>query len=374
MALEIEFEDDDQTDVAWPSEGLDTGGGGAGVGVGADSGAARRTGADDGDPSTLVVGSSRRSLAALMPLRLKQQLPFHVGILVAAFVVGASTVSGFLAGRTAAQGRTVIELHMAAGNAYSMSPDTQPDGGQWTDTFVRQVSLSLVNDGPDPVTLLFGAVSGPYQHGKFNLPRTGTTIAAGATATLHAATTVDCRGVFGALRLNNGNSSPLNTVANFKVATADGRTGDTSLLVDLASAEVVSDVCSHIPPPIQIGSPQPSPLIPPSSYRITYPIANAAPFPVQVTSLPASVHQWMTAGGLSISANGDSVVPANGNGIYIVQVSVTTCATALAATDVQFGDFPLVFTDTEGGENPDMFVEEAPVVVHDLIAQACHGH
>jgi hypothetical protein len=374
MALEIEFEDDDQTDAAWQADGLDTGGASVDAGAGTGTGTDREIGADDGGPSTLVVGSSRRGVTALLPERLKQQLPFHAGILVAAFVVGASTVAGFLAGRSATQDRTVIELHMTGGNAYSVAAATPSGSGQRTDTFVRQVSLSLVNDGPDPVTLRSGTVNGPYEHGKFGFPRTGLKIAAGAATTLRAATTIDCRGVFGALRLTNGNSSPLNTVANFEVTTADGRTGGTSLLVDLASAAVVADVCSQVPPPVRIGAPQSGPLIPPSSYRITYPIENAAPFPVRVTSLVTSVRQWMTAGGLSITANGNSVIPADGDGSYVVQVSVAACATALAATDNQFGDFPLVFTDTEGGANPDMFVEEAPIVVHGLIAQACHGH
>lgn len=368
MALEIEFEDDDQTDTAWPPDAPDI------DGTDNPSDGGRGSGMDDTGPSTLVVGSSRRSVAALIPERLKQQLPFHVGILVAAFVVGASTVSGFLAGRSATQDRTVIELHMAGGNAYSVAAATPSGSGQWTDTFKRRVSLDLVNDGPDPVTLLAGAVSGPYEHGAFSFPRTGLKIAAGVTTTLHAATTIDCRGVFGAVRLTHGNSSPLNTVANFKVATADGRTGGASLLVDLASAAVVSDVCSQVPPPVRIGTPQFSTLIAPSSYRVTYPIANAAPFPLQITSLQASLHQWTTAGGLSITSNGTSVIPADSDGIYVMQVSVAACATALNATDDEFGDFPLVFTDTEGGANPDMFVEEASVVDHSLIAQACHGH
>lgn len=372
MALEIEFEDDDQTDAAWPTDGSDAGG----LDADADSEAEgrRATGADDSGPATLVVGSSRRSIAALLPGPLKRQLPFHAGILAAAFVVGASTVAGFLAGQSAAHGRTVIELHMAGGNAFSAAAATPSGGGQWTDTFSRRISLSLVNDGPDPVTLLSGGVSGPYEHGTFDFPRTGLKIAAGVTTTLRAATTIDCRGVFGALRLTNGNASPLNTVADFKVATSDGRTGGVSLLVDLASAAVVSDVCSQVPPPVQIGAPQTSPLIPPSSYRLTYPIANAAPFPVQITSLAASVHEWNTGGGLSVTADGVSVIPADSDGIYVVQVSVAACASALTATDDQFGAFPLVFTDTEGGANADVFVEEAPLVAHDVIAQACDGH
>lgn len=368
MALEIEFEDDDQTDASWPPDPSDTGGTDTAPGAG------RRSGMDDTGPSTLVAGSPRPSVATLIPERLKHQLPFHVGILVAAFVVGASTVSGFLTGRSATENRTVIELHMAGGNAYSVAAATPSGSGQWTDTFARQVSLDLVNDGPDPVTLLSGAVSGPYEHGAFGFPRTGLKIAAGATTTLHAATTVDCRGVFGAVRLTRGTSSPLNTVANFKVATADGRTGGTSLLVDLASAAVVSTVCSQVPPPVRIGTPQFSALLPPSSYQVTYPITNAAPFPLQITSLQASLHQWTTAGGLSITSKGTSVIPADSDGIYVMQVSVAACGTALNATDDEFGDFPFVFTDTEGGANPDMFVEEASVVDHSLIAQACHGH
>ena len=370
MAIEIEFEDDDQAD-AWPPEGAETGGPGMGTGSapGSDDDAALVA-----DPAETRAGTSRPGIGAIVPPRLKPQLPFLVSVLVATFVVGASTVLGFLSGRTAAENRTVIELHMAGGNAYSVDPATASGSGQWTDTFVRQVSLNLVNDGPDPVTLLAGAVSGPYEHGAFGFPRTGVKIAAGATTTLHAATTIDCRGVFGAVRLTNGNSSPLNTVANFEVATADGRTGTTSMLIDLASSAVVSDVCSQVPPPVRIGAPEFSPLIPPSSYEVTYQIENAAPFPLRVASLPASVRQWTSAGGLSVTANGTSGVAGHSTGIYVLQVSVASCAAALDATDTQFGDFPLVFTDAAGGVNPDMFVEEAPIVLHDVIAQACRAH
>lgn len=367
MALEIEFEDDDQTDTAWPLDASDAGG-------------ARGTGAEDADPGALTAeasetrtGSPRSGVAALLPERFKPLLPLQLGVLVAAFVVGASTVAGFLAGRTAAQDRTVVELHMAGGGAYTVGPATPSGTGRWTDTFARRVSLNVVNDGPKPVTLLSGRVTGPYENGAFGFPRGGMKIAAGATATLHAATTIDCRGVFGAVRLTNGSSAPQNTVADFEVATADGRTGGTSLLVDLASAAVVSAVCAQVPPPVQIGPAQFSPLIPPASYQVSYPIDNAAPFPLRVTTLSAAVAQWNVAGGLTVTANGDSAIPADSTGTYYVQVTVSSCSAALNATDDQFGAFPLVFTDVGGGPNPDMFVQEAPLVAHAAIAQACHG-
>jgi hypothetical protein len=385
MALEIEFEDDDQIDAAWPADDADTGGVGP---SGADTsaaiaGAARRPRTSEGDggpsasgddPAETRTGSTRPGVAALLPPQLRQQVPLRLGVLAATFALGVSAVAGFVTGRTAEQNRTLVELHMTGGDAYKIDETTVSDSGQWTDTFVRQASLSLVNDGPDPVTVLGGAISGPYEHGRFGLPRAGTKIAAGATVTLHAATTIDCRGVFGALKLNNGTSSPLNTVADFDVATADGHTGRTDMLVDLASASVVATVCAQVPPPMEVGEPQFSPLSPPTSYEVAYPISNAAPFPLQVASLPASVHQWDTAGGLSVTANGTSVVTAHGTGIYVLRVTVADCAAAVAATDNQFGDFPLVFTDTDGGPEADMFIQEVPIVAHNLIVQACNGH
>ena len=368
MALEIEFEDDEHPEGGLPAD--DEGSDAPDVGAaGGKAPGAEETGA--GEP-----GTTRARIGALIasPLPLSSGLLFQVGVLLTAFVVGASAVAGFQLGRAAPQKRSTVALHLAGGRTYLFGPAPVPRDSAWSDTVERAVSLTVVNDGPDPLTVVGGKVTGPLVHADFALPAGGLDLAAGATATVHAAAKVDCRAVFEPLFLTGGDPSSLDTVADFGVRTLDGQARHTRLTVDMDSAAAVSGVCTLLSPPVQLGAAQFSGLIGSVSYTVTVRASSAAPFPLSVSTLQDSINQWSASGGLTARlADPTATLPAHGSADVVVDVTVTDCSAATRANDDEFGFFPLVFTEADGSAKREAFAQQMALVSQTAIGQACRG-
>ena len=131
MGLEIEFEYDDTQGGAW---------------------------SQPAEPEL------RQRFGRLWNARLSAASPLFVqlGVALAALVLGAAATGGFLAGRTAQQDRATLLLHLAPVNPFVIDPipvpaDLSPDvrrATPWTNVFDQAVALTVINDGPDPVTVL----------------------------------------------------------------------------------------------------------------------------------------------------------------------------------------------------------------------------
>lgn len=378
MALEIEFEDDDHPDAAWPGDDKDSDAPGTQE-AGAEAGDSSDAGAQDAgaeEAGTQAPGRAGSRIGALLalPLPLSRGLLFQIGVLLTTFAVGASAVAGYQLGRTAPQNRSIVALHLAGGRTYLFGPPPEPLDTSWSDTVERPVSVTIVNDGPDRLTVVAGTVAGPMVHAAFALPADGLDLAVGATTTLHAAARVDCRTIFEPLSLADGGFSSLDTVADFAVRTLDGSARHARLTVDPASAAAVSGVCTLLGPPVGLAGTAFSGLIGPDSYTVTYRTTSAAPFPLSVSILQDSINQWSTTGGLTARlADPAATVPAHGSADVVVDVTVTNCAAATLADNGEFGYFPLVFTEADGAAKDEKFPQTMPLVSHSLIAQACHA-
>jgi hypothetical protein len=369
MALEIEFEEDDHPDAALPADDAEPDAPGVEAAA-----ATEETGAEETAPEE--AGTTRSRIDALLasPLPLSSSLLFQIGVLLTAFVVGASSVAGYQLGRAAPQNRAIVALHLAGGRTYLFSPAPVPRDATWSDTVERPVSLTVVNDGPDPLTVVDGTVTGPLVHADFALPAGGLDLAAGAIATVHATARVDCRAVFEPLFLTGGDPSSLDTVADFGVRTLDGRARHTRLTVDTASAAAVSGVCTLLSPPVRVGGADFSVLIGSDSYAVTVPASSGAPFPMSISTLQDSVNQWSVSGGLTARlADPFVILPAHGSVNVVVDVTVTNCSAATRANDDEFGFFPLVFTEADGAAKAEEFTQQTPLVSRAAIGQACGG-
>jgi hypothetical protein len=373
MALEIEFEDDEHPDAAWLADdaGSDAPGSEAATSEGS---RAQETRAEES--GTEEAGTTRPRVGALLtaPFPLSSGLLLQLGVLLTTFAVGASSVAGYQLGRAAPGNRSIVALHLAGGRTYQLGPAPAPRNAAWSDTAERSVSLTVVNDGPDPVTVVGGTASGPLVHADFALPAGGLDLAAGATATLHAAARVDCRPVFEPLFMTVDDPSSLDTVADFGVRTLDGRAHRTRLTVDPASATAVSGVCTLLGPPVGLAGTDFSGLTGSDSYTVTYHATSAAPFPLSVSTLQDSVNQWSFSGGLTARlADPAATLPAHGSANLVVDVTVTNCAAATQANDDEFGFFPLVFAEADGAAKHEEFAQPMPLVSRSAIGQACRG-
>lgn len=372
MALEIEFEDDDHPDVVLPDTGVPASD--SAPDARGEAAVAQGMVAEEAAPEETGTTSSRIGALLASPLPLTRGLLLQLGILLTTFVVGASSVAGYQLGRTAPQKRSIVALHLGGGRPYQFGLAPVQRDATWSDTTQRPVSLTVVNDGPDRLAVTGGTVSGPLVHADFALPAGGLDLAAGASATLHAAARVDCRSVFEPFFMADGDPSSLDTVADFGVRTLDGRTHRARLTVDPASATAVSGVCMLLGPPVGVTGIHFSGLIGSDTYTVTYHTTNSAPFRVSVGTLQSSVSQWSFSGGLTARlADPAATLPPLASADVVVDVTVTDCSAALRANDDEFGFFPLVFGEAGGAAKHEEFAQPMPLVSRTAIGQACHG-
>lgn len=312
-------------------------------------------------------------------------LILHLGIALAALAVGAASMSGFLTGRTAADNRTVALLHLAPADAFIIpvlpDPSAQNETPEqllatpWTNTVDQAISLGVINDGPDPVTVLSATISSLDFDVTSLTPASTAPTAPGAVSTLRGRAHFVC-GDYPADRIA--------TVANLRVRSADGVIHRKTLEVDRFSEIAEQSVCAQLPPPEVIRSTTflPAPKVPASdthsvadsltAYMVRITATNRAPFPLRMDLPQSAIESW-AGGGLGITAVGDVIIPPKGTGSITIGVSVTDCPNAVAAGSDYAYDL-LGFSDGRDPANDQQarsFEPMLPITDQDAITKYC---
>ena len=292
--------------------------------------------------------------------RLAAASPLFVqfGIAAAALVLGAASTAGYLAGRTAEQNRATLLLHLAPVTPFAVDPipvpaDLSPDvqrATPWTDVFNQKVTLTLVNDGPDPVSVLGVTVSAP-EFRAARLTADSARIAPGGVSVLRGMAHFVC-GDYPANPVGEADVSPAAaTVAQLSVRTSDGRTRGETLQVDRYSDVAEQAVCQRMLGPEVVGTPVYTQSGAAGVYSVTVPVTNRAPFPLRAALSPTATRDWSTGAGLALSTAGAVTIPPHGTGPVTVLVIITDCTAAKQSAVQGFGFDTLAFTDAL--DNPD---------------------
>lgn len=335
MGLEIEFEYEDTRDSAWSP--------------------ARETAPL---PTRLIRRRSAGPPAS-------NPLIVHLGIALTAIALGAASMAGFLAGRTATSDRAVSLLHLAPVDPFVVQPLHVPPAAPWTNTFDQDVSLSVINDGPDPVTVLGATLSAPQFQAVDLTPAHPAPTAPGGISLLR-----------GRARFVCGDYPPdrVATVARLRARTADGAIRRETLEVDRSSQVAEQAVCALMPTPQVVSSTAFSPPSASGSYTAQITAINRAPFPLRMALPQSAVQSWTSYGGLYPSAPGDVIIPPRGVGLITITVKVTDCPTAQqAATDGYTYD-TLAFSDardTPGSPKARMIDQTVPISDLNAIMAYC---
>ncbi|HEU5334019.1 MAG TPA: hypothetical protein VFU73_14670 [Actinocrinis sp.] len=326
-----------------------------------------------------ALGAEQLAIQAL-PWRTSDPRTLFVGRLVlAGAVLATACVTGFLAGQKAPQNQHTVAVHVADANPLTIDPVPRiearsgPLTTPWTGTFDRAVALSVVNTGPDPVTILGGAILAPQIASGGTLPA-GEVLAPGAGQTLRTRAHFDC--VDYPLHVNATSEAATETTARLDIRTVDGASHHVSLLVDPYNAGIQNAVCGRVQNPQVLGAPVVGPAPWPSAFTLTLPIANRAPFPLRVNLDQQTSTTWVVRAGL-ILVTGESVVPAGGEGRIEFDVQVTDCQLARTAVGNALGFETLVFTDARLALNNPLAREFDQVFTADSAAdgidQVCAG-
>jgi hypothetical protein len=340
MGLEIEFEYEDTQDGVWS--------------------AAR-------EPDRLRTWLKRRRSA--QPQTGSNPLILHAGIALAAAVLGAASMAGFLHGRTAANDRGVSLLHLAPVNPFVVQPLPAPPpilaqnveqflATPWTDTFDQNVSLSVINDGPDPVTVLGATLSALDFQATELTPASPAPTAPGAVSLLRGRAHFVC-----------GDYPPgrVATVAQLSVRTADGAVRREPLVVDHDSQIAEQAVCAQMPVPEFVPSTTFAPSHESGTYIAEVTAANRAPFPLRVTLSQSGGEFWTSTGGLDVSVPNDTVIPPHGSGTVAISVTVTECSLAQEAASNDYASDTLAFSDARDAPgSPQARMTDAAFALADL--------
>lgn len=340
MGLEIEFEYDDTPEAAW-SPAQDTG----------------------------PVRDWRDRLRFAAPPA-GNPLLVQLGIALTAITLGAASMTGFLAGRTAVNDRTIALLHLAPVNPFVVQalPARQTQNTEpllatpWTNAFDQDVSLSVINDSPDPVTVLGADLSALEFESTGLTPASTAPTAQGGVSLLRGRAHFVC-----------GDFPPdrTATVAQVRARSADGVIHQETLVVDRFSQIAEHAVCARAPTPQVVRSTTfaPAPSHAPGAYVVNFTAANRTPFPLRMDLPQAAIETWSGGGGLELASAGDTVIPPHGTGTIAISVKVTDCPTAQQATSDGFAFDTLDFSD---GRDPAGFARarliNQAVVITDLSA------
>lgn len=277
----------------------------------------------------------------------------HLGIALAALALGAASTAGYLDGRAAAQNRTITRLHLAPVDAFVVEPLNVPQAASvrdllataWTNAFNQHVTLSVVNDGPDPVTVLSAQVTAP-QFGTASLaPVVSSRGAApastgpGDVAALHGTAHIVC-GDYSSI-------DPAATVARLTVRTADGRTRVQTVMVDRFSDVQEAAVCAVMPGPQVVTSTTVVRSATPGTYTYIVDVTNRAPYPLLMTVPSTTIQDWQSAAGLVVQAPAPVTIPAHGSSSVALRVAVSSCMLALESGS--YGFDTLAFVDARDG-------------------------
>ncbi len=277
----------------------------------------------------------------------------HLGIALAALALGAASTAGYLEGSTAARDRATTRLHLAPVDAFVVEPlRPQPAvsvqdqlATPWTNTFDQHVSLSVVNDGPDPVAVLGAQVTAP-QFGTVNLTPAASGHGA-APAPIGSGNVSTLRGMAHIVCGDYTSVDPAATVARLTVRTSDGRTRVQTLMVDRFSDIQEEAVCTVMPGPAVVTATRTVRSMRPGIYSIVADVTNRAPYPLLATVPSNVVQTWESAAGLTIQQPIPVTIPAHGSASIEIPVVIDSCILALEAGN--YGYDTLSFTDARDG-------------------------
>lgn len=273
----------------------------------------------------------------------------HTGIALAALALGAASTAGFLEGRSAAQDRATIRLHLAPIDPFAIEPlPPAPSNVQrllatpWTNTFDQHVTLSVINDSPDSIALLGGQITAP-QFGTAKL----TPVSSGAATAPGAVTAL--RGVAHFVCGNLPPVDPVATVARLTIRTADGHTRVQSLMVDRFSDVEEADVCGVMPGPQVVTAVKATAMPFPGDYFYDVEVTNRAPYPL-LAAVPLNLRaSWVSGAGLDVQIPTPVTVPARGSARITILVSVQNCNIAREAVQAGYAYDAVSFTDARDG-------------------------
>ncbi len=273
----------------------------------------------------------------------------HLGIALAALALGASATAGLLAGRTAVHDRSVTLLHLGpispfAVQALPATPELPPTVEQllatpWTNTFDRDVSLTVVNDGPDPVTVLGATVAAMQFESTALTPASSAPTAPGGVSVLRGRAHVVC-GDFPA-------ADQSATIARLRVRAGDGLIHGETLMVDHFSEIAEQSVCQRMTGPqvVRATTFPATPTAVPGMYTAEITATNRAPFPLRMAVPQAALQNWSSGGGLELATSGDVVIPPHGTGTIAITAKVVDCPAAIDAATNHFAYDTLAFSD-----------------------------
>jgi hypothetical protein len=281
-------------------------------------------------------------------------LLLHLGVALAALAVGAASTAGFLDGQVAERGRGIAMLNLAAVTPFVVEPLQEPDtptvaqllATPWTNTFEQNVTLSVVDDGPDPVTVLGATLVAPEFTATRLTSRDGAPTAPGGVSVLRGTAQFRC-GDFPA----GAPGGPLDaaaavaTVADLSVRTADGAVRRQILIVDHYSETAEQAVCARMPDPQVLTSTSYAPSATAGAYTVTVTVADRAPFPLLMTLPTGVLDDWSRGAGLDIQVPPPSIVAPHGSATMRIRVDVTGCVSALVAARGRYAFNTLYLTD-----------------------------
>lgn len=301
----------------------------------------------------------------------------QAGIALAAVTLGAASMAGYVEGKSAAQDRTITRIHLAPIDPFAIEPLPLASTNvkdllatPWTDTFNQHITLSVINDSPDPVTVLGAQVTAP-QFGTAKLTPAGSglhPVSPGAVTVLRGIAHFACGDL--------PSVDPVATVARLTVRTADGDTRVQSLMVDRFSDVEEVAVCAAMPGPQVVTATtasRPSYLLP-GSYIYSVDVTNRAPYPL-LAAMPTNVRSsWMAGAGLDVQIPAPVTIPANGSTRISLFIGVSNCNVALEAAQAGYAYSALAFTDARDGlYNPRSRESDQDLTLYDaaVIKQYC---
>jgi hypothetical protein len=303
----------------------------------------------------------RRRFGRHWNARLSAASPLFVqlGVALAALVLGAAATAGFLAGRTAQQDRATLLLHLAPVNPFVIDPlpvpaDLSPDvrrATPWTNVFDQNVALTLINDGPDPVTVVDATLAAPEFRTLALTSRSASPplLVPGGISVLRGRAHFVCGDYPPFAPGNPAGSPPVATVAQISVRTADGATRHETLRVDRYSDVAELSVCQRMLGPEVVDAPTYAPSARAGMYSVTVSVTNRAPFPLRADLSLSAAQDWTTNTGLILHAPGPVIIPPHGTEPFTISVVVESCDPAKAAALSGFRFDTLTFTDARAG-------------------------
>jgi hypothetical protein len=309
-------------------------------------------------------------------------LYLHLGIALAAVVLGAASTAGLLHGRAAQRDREVTRLHLAPLDPFVVQAVEYGPVGRtaqellatpWTDSFDQDVTFSVVNDGPAPVTVLGATLAAPEFTETALTPRGAASVGPGGVSVLKGKVHIVC-GDFPQASTAAAPPTQAATVADLRVRTSDGRIRHQSLLVDRYSDVVERAACERMPGPQVITGYSFRHSASPGRYTMKIDLANRAPYPLLVAMPSSAVTNWANTGGLDVRMPAPSVIAPHGTGSVTITVDITNCPYAVEIAHGGFAFDALNFTDARddpADANTRQNLEDLSLDDPEMIEQYC---